>query len=83
MGQLALLKELPLLMIKFMITNILNLAKLMRKNCSECGTEFSCDNSFSCWCSNFPKLTKEQIDDNDCICRECLLIRYRKKILDI
>ena len=53
----------------------------MRKNCSECGPEFSCDNSFSCWCSNFPKLTKEQIDDNDCICRECLLIRYRKKFL--
>ena len=55
----------------------------MRKNCSECGTKFSCDNSISCWCSNFPKLTKEQIDDNDCICRECLLIRYRKKILDV
>ena len=55
----------------------------MRKNCSECGSEFSCDNNLTCWCLNFPKLTNEQIDENDCICRECLLIRYRKKILDV
>ncbi len=55
----------------------------MMKNCSECSAEFSCDNDITCWCSNFPKITEEQIDENDCICRECLLTRYRKKILGV
>ena len=55
----------------------------MEKNCSNCGSKFSCDNNISCWCISFPKLTEQQIDEKDCICRQCLLIRYRKKILDV
>ena len=42
----------------------------MDKNCSECGNKFSCDNNITCWCSSFPKLTEQQIDEKDCICRE-------------
>ena len=55
----------------------------MNKKCAECGNDFSCSNNISCWCSDFPKLSKNQIDENDCLCRSCLLTRYRKKILDI
>jgi len=55
----------------------------MNKKCAECGDDFSCANDISCWCADFPKLSKYVIDDKDCICRSCLLIRYRKKILDI
>ena len=28
-------------------------------------------------------LSKNEIDDKDCLCKSCLLIRYRKKILDV
>ena len=55
----------------------------MNKKCHECGNEFSCDNNITCWCADFPKLTKYEIDDKDCLCRNCLLIRYRKRILDV
>ena len=55
----------------------------MKKKCAECGDSFSCDNDISCWCADFPKLSKNEIDDKDCLCRSCLLIRYRKKILDV
>ena len=54
----------------------------MEKNCSECGSKFSCDNNLTCWCAGFPKISQEQIDEKDCLCRECLLVKYRKKIID-
>ena len=55
----------------------------MKKECTECGDDFSCTNNISCWCVNFPKLSIDVIDDKDCLCRSCLLSKYRKKILDI
>ena len=55
----------------------------MNKKCAECGDSFSCDNDVFCWCADFPKLSKNEIDDKDCLCRVCLLTRYRKRILDI
>ena len=55
----------------------------MNKKCAECGDSFSCDNDIACWCMDFPKLSKNEIDDRDCLCRSCLLIKYRKKILDV
>jgi hypothetical protein len=55
----------------------------MNKKCAECGDDFSCDSDVSCWCTDFPKLSKNEIDDKDCLCRSCLLTRYRKKILDV
>ena len=53
----------------------------MEKNCSDCGSKFSCDNNLTCWCASFPKISQEQIDEKDCLCRECLLVKYRKKII--
>ena len=55
----------------------------MNKKCAECSDDFSCDNDISCWCADFPKLSKNEIDDKDCLCRRCLLVKYRKKILDV
>jgi len=28
-----------------------------------------------------PKLSKDEIDDGDCMCKSCLLKKYRKKLL--
>jgi len=55
----------------------------MDKKCAECRDDFSCSNDISCWCANFPKLSKNEVDERDCLCRSCLLSRYRKKILDV
>ena len=55
----------------------------MNKKCAESGNEFSCQNDISCWCADFPKLSMDEIDEKDCLCKTCLLIRYRKKILDV
>ena len=35
----------------------------LEKKCSECGISFTCENDTTCWCADFPKLTKEQIND--------------------
>jgi len=55
---------------------------MSEKKCSECGSLFTCEEDIStCWCASLPKLSKEQISDGDCICKNCLLKKYRKKIL--
>ena len=56
----------------------------LKKKCSECGNPFTCEeDAISCWCAILPKLSKEQINDGDCVCKKCLLKRYKKKILNI
>ena len=57
----------------------------MEKKCSECGSSFTCEeDDVSCWCASLPKLSKDQIsDDDDCMCKKCLLKKYKKKILKI
>lgn len=52
----------------------------MEKKCSICNVIFECDNSNSCWCMKFPKLTIEDIDDSECVCKKCLLKKYEKKL---
>ena len=54
----------------------------MEKKCSECGSLFACENDVTCWCSTFPNLPKKEFDDNDCMCKKCLLKKYRKKLLN-
>jgi len=55
----------------------------LEKKCSECGSLFTCESDVTCWCNTFPKLTKKELDDNDCMCKECLLEKYRKKLMKI
>ena len=35
----------------------------MKKKCAECGDGFSCDNDISCWCTEFPKLSRDLINE--------------------
>jgi len=54
----------------------------LEKKCSECGNPFVCEeDADTCWCASLPKLSKEQINDGDCMCKNCLLKKYREKIL--
>ena len=55
----------------------------LEKKCSKCGSLFDCESDAICWCSTFPKLTKEEIDETDCMCKQCLLEKYRKKLMKI
>ncbi|RZD33593.1 MAG: DUF1289 domain-containing protein, partial [Thaumarchaeota archaeon] len=51
----------------------------MEKKCSECGSSFICEeDAVTCWCASLPKLSKEQINDGDCMCKNCLLKKYRE-----
>ena len=54
----------------------------MEKKCSECGSLFTCEeDTGTCWCASLPKLSKDQINDGDCMCKNCLLKKYKKKLL--
>jgi len=54
----------------------------LEKKCSECENPFVCEeDADTCWCARLPKLSKDQINDSDCMCKNCLLKKYRKKIL--
>ena len=55
----------------------------MNKKCAECGNDFSCENDITCWCGDFPKLSEKEIDGEDCLCKKCLLTKYKKRILGI
>ena len=55
----------------------------LEKKCSKCESLFDCESDATCWCSTFPKLTKEEIDETDCMCKRCLLEKYRKKLMKI
>lgn len=53
----------------------------MKKICSQCNNFFECLEDTICWCASIPKLKKEWIDPNDCLCNNCLLQRYRNKLI--
>ena len=42
---------------------------------------FECDNSTSCWCTKVSKLQQNEINDNDCMCKDCLLKKYQKRFI--
>jgi len=54
----------------------------LEKKCSECGSSFICEeDANTCWCASLPKLSKDQINDSDCLCKNCLSKKYREKLL--
>tara|TARA_B100001179_G_scaffold33263_1_gene20633 strand:+ start:6 stop:257 length:252 start_codon:yes stop_codon:yes gene_type:complete len=56
----------------------------LEKKCSVCGNSFVCEeDANTCWCASLPKLSMDQINDDDCMCKKCLLKKYRKKLLKI
>lgn len=52
----------------------------MKKTCSKCNSTFDCEVSPSCWCNSFPKMTQSEINNDDCLCKNCLLEKYREKL---
>ena len=55
---------------------------MLKKLCPNCNVVFDCTNTLSCWCVTIPKLSKNQIDDQKCLCKDCLLKKYQKRIID-
>lgn len=55
----------------------------MEKICIKCKSKFDCMENEECWCMNQPTLNEKQIDYDDCICKKCLSLQYRKKLLDV
>ena len=54
----------------------------LEKKCSECGSSFTCEeDATTCWCASLPKLSKDEIGDGDCMCKNCLQKKYRKRLL--
>jgi len=54
----------------------------LEKKCSECGSSFICEeDANTCWCASLPKLSKDEISDDDCLCKNCLSKKYREKLL--
>jgi len=55
---------------------------MLEKVCSKCGNAFECDeDKDTCWCSSYPKLTSDKIDElKDCMCKNCLKKNYFAKL---
>jgi hypothetical protein len=47
----------------------------------KCGSSFECQENESCWCSNESKLSDKEITYDDCVCKNCLLLQYKQKII--
>jgi hypothetical protein len=43
-----------------------------RLTCSGCGTEFGCDLSGNCWCTEETARLPMPAQGGDCLCRDCL-----------
>lgn len=56
---------------------------MLIKNCSKCGNKFECKNEPSCWCFKEPKLKKNEIEMDDCVCKHCMQSQYRQKLLGV
>lgn len=55
----------------------------MQKNCIRCGKSFDCQKEESCWCFKEFKLKQNEIDFEDCICRDCLLLQYSRRLMGV
>ncbi|MGI0073222.1 MAG: hypothetical protein ACREA3_05375 [Nitrosotalea sp.] len=46
-----------------------------------CGNTFECKGIDACWCLEGPLLREKEIKYADCVCRDCLLLQYRSRLL--
>jgi len=60
---------------------IKNSTRILEKSCARCGNPFECKGEESCWCFKEPLLRKKDIEFDECVCKECLQLQYRKKLL--
>ncbi len=54
---------------------------IQKKTCKECGNVFECKEESTCWCYSEPRLKETEIKYDDCVCKDCLRIQYREKIV--
>lgn len=54
--------------------------QLLKKKCSLCQVDFECNDSMSCWCYEMPKLTKDKITMDGCLCKNCLMKKYQERL---
>ena len=54
------------------MTNRLESPPPRRLACSDCGTEFSCSLSGTCWCAEEAFRLPMPPDSGDCLCPDCL-----------
>jgi len=55
----------------------------MIKNCQSCNLEFECKESIFCWCFQEPGLKNDEIEYDDCVCKKCLRLQYRERLLRV
>jgi hypothetical protein len=53
----------------------------MKKKCSMCKVDFECFDSLYCWCYKMPKLSKDKINANGCVCKNCLMKKYKEGLI--
>jgi hypothetical protein len=53
------------------------------KNCKRCGASFECEETILCWCFEESKLNEKDIRFDDCVCKKCLLLQYREKLMGV
>lgn len=51
----------------------------LNKKCSVCNSSFECNASSDCWCMELDKLQKDEIDDCECLCKNCLLNKINRR----
>ena len=52
----------------------------LNKVCPNCKKTFECQSDSTCWCTNQPKIQRQDLTDEDCFCKECLLEKYKEKL---
>lgn len=56
---------------------------IMEKSCKKCSKIFECDENNSCWCFESPHINNDRIKYDDCVCKECLQLQYKERILGV
>jgi hypothetical protein len=52
----------------------------MKKICPKCNMEFECTELSTCWCMKLPKISFDEIDFDDCMCKNCLMKAIQNKV---
>jgi len=53
---------------------------VLKEKCSICGSDLECLDSTDCWCFKMPKLTQDELDENGCMCKNCLMKKYQESL---